>query len=1339
MRRRTVRSVVALSLATTFLASEVHAQEASVVPFPVRAYADENGVDLISGKFTAYSPGIRIGSDEMGLGYLREVRGAFYRDTMMGTIGISGSTYTVDIAGRSEAFTLAGGVFTPVEQIGSTLTLSGSVYTYTRSDGSFATFSTATYWTGNSSGISIASLTYPSGRSLTFHYTIAGYTDSTGVARQGRRLQSVTTNAGYHMKLSYQSDTLTSSSLGPWTRITRVKGLNSATDPCGVTDSSCPQTGRPELIIEPPVNTGTPQSGFTTQNYTDGEGRTTVYTLTGSVGQRQVTGIRLPGSTADDISVVYSGGRVSSISRSGVTTGYTSADLNGIRTVTVARPGGATRVVTFDINKSLLLTDRDELNRTVTYQYDANNRPSRVMLPEGNYVRVTRDSRGNVTEQRSVAKPGSGQSDIVTTASFPPSCANGVTCNSPTSTTDARGNVTDYTYDPAHGGVLTVTAPAPSAGAVRPQTRVSYTRLGAGGAPDAGGIFRVTAVSTCQTGAAPACVGTADEAKTTVAWTHGLLPSTITSGAGDGSLEARETRGYDAVGNLITLDGPLTGTADTVRYRYNLNREAIGTVGPDPDGAGPLKHRAQRLTIDARGLPTRSETGTVVSQGDADWAAFQPLQESRQDYDAWRRPTVQRLIAAGTTHALTQVSYDSRSRTECVATRMNPAAFGSLPASACTLGPEGTSGPDRIARSVYDGAGQVLQQQVAVGTAAQATEATLTYTDNGQTATLTDGENNRTTYVYDGHDRLSETRHPVSTKGANASSTTDFEGLTWDAAGNVVSTRLRDGQLIGATYDALNRLTLKNLPGSEPDVSYGYDLLGRLTSASQTGASLSFSYDALGRNLTQAGPQGTVTSAYDLSGRRTRLTYPGSELYLDYDYLVTGEMTRIRENGATTAIGVLATFAHDDLGRRTSLTFGNGTYQTYGWDAVSRLTSQSINLAGSADDLTISIPGYNPAGQITVQTRSNDAYAFRRFPPGGSRPYTSNGLNQYTQSGGVHPTYDARGNLVTSGPTAFTYSSENMLLSRTEPGEPNVTLSWDPLLRLREVQGAATARFGYDGLDLILEQDGAGATLRRFVFAPGWDQPIVQYEGNGTLTRRFLHADERGSIAAISNADGTVLAKNTYDEYGFPGLGNNLAPRFGYTGQVWLPEIGLYHYKARMYSPGLGRFLQTDPIGTADQVNLYAYVRNDPVNSTDPTGLLLNIVAGAAVSATLSYGAQVVRNYANGQTGVEAFSNVDVKMIAVDAAFGAAGLGLARAAYVGKASIVPGQVFNLNKSERIAAGFLGAVAPGTKTFIYFATHPGLNLGNFLDPYRYIFLFEDERETIGYGVDVGSQP
>jgi len=122
------------------------------------------------------------------------------------------------------------------------------------------------------------------------------------------------------------------------------------------------------------------------------------------------------------------------------------------------------------------------------------------------------------------------------------------------------------------------------------------------------------------------------------------------------------------------------------------------------------------------------------------------------------------------------------------------------------------------------------------------------------------------------------------------------------------------------------------------------------------------------------------------------------------------------------------------------------------------------------------------------------------------------------------------------------------------------------------------------------------------VFGPGSDEPLVQYEGTGTSTRRWFHADERGSVAAVSDASGDVVtAVNRYDEYG--NVQGTLTGRFGYTGQAWLPEIGMAYYRARIYNPAMGRFMQTDPIGMNGGMNLYAYTGNNPVNFTDPMGL----------------------------------------------------------------------------------------------------------------------------------------
>ncbi|MBL7599098.1 RHS repeat-associated core domain-containing protein, partial [Escherichia coli] len=88
----------------------------------------------------------------------------------------------------------------------------------------------------------------------------------------------------------------------------------------------------------------------------------------------------------------------------------------------------------------------------------------------------------------------------------------------------------------------------------------------------------------------------------------------------------------------------------------------------------------------------------------------------------------------------------------------------------------------------------------------------------------------------------------------------------------------------------------------------------------------------------------------------------------------------------------------------------------------------------------------------------------------------------------------------------------------------------------------------------------------------GGDNPLIWYDGSATASPRALQGDEHGSIVSIADATGALIAINSYDEYGIPAAGN--IGRYGYTGQLWVPQLGLWYYKARFYSPTLGRFMQ---------------------------------------------------------------------------------------------------------------------------------------------------------------------
>jgi RHS repeat-associated protein len=116
----------------------------------------------------------------------------------------------------------------------------------------------------------------------------------------------------------------------------------------------------------------------------------------------------------------------------------------------------------------------------------------------------------------------------------------------------------------------------------------------------------------------------------------------------------------------------------------------------------------------------------------------------------------------------------------------------------------------------------------------------------------------------------------------------------------------------------------------------------------------------------------------------------------------------------------------------------------------------------------------------------------------------------------------------------------------------------------------------------------------------------------------YYHQNALWSVEAITDSTATPVERYSYDAYGFvtvtDGTGTPVPQNswgtphsaignpWMFTGQRLDEETGLYYYRARYYDPLKGRFLERDPVGPADNVNLYEYVSDNPVNAADPTG-----------------------------------------------------------------------------------------------------------------------------------------
>jgi RHS repeat-associated protein len=158
--------------------------------------------------------------------------------------------------------------------------------------------------------------------------------------------------------------------------------------------------------------------------------------------------------------------------------------------------------------------------------------------------------------------------------------------------------------------------------------------------------------------------------------------------------------------------------------------------------------------------------------------------------------------------------------------------------------------------------------------------------------------------------------------------------------------------------------------------------------------------------------------------------------------------------------------------------------------------------------------------------------------------------------------------------------------------------------RAQKTVNSVLTQFRYDGLDAIQETGTGGDTS--YLRTLSIDEALARTDAGGTV--HYL-GDALGSSVALTTPGGTAAATYTYEPFGRTEVTGTPNPNpFRFTGRED-DGTGLYYYRARYYDPSRSRFISEDPIGLAGGMNLFAYVRNDPVNRVDPSGKWAHLLA----------------------------------------------------------------------------------------------------------------------------------
>ncbi|MBI5196646.1 MAG: DUF2778 domain-containing protein [Nitrospirae bacterium] len=509
------------------------------------------------------------------------------------------------------------------------------------------------------------------------------------------------------------------------------------------------------------------------------------------------------------------------------------------------------------------------------------------------------------------------------------------------------------------------------------------------------------------------------------------------------------------------------------------------------------------------------------------------------------------------------------------------------------------------------------------------------YNANGNIAKVTDAKLHDTYFEYNSINQLTTIKdYFLNTKAT----------YTYDSRHNLEQITNTSGRKIVYTYDALNKIKTKTLykeNGIDVDdlVNYTYDDSGRLTNINNSSANLTLGYDKAHR-LTSATTSGampgtTISYEYYKNDIRKMMTDAGGVS----NYSLRTAINPI-ETITTPYMGTY-TFSYDALNRRQNMTMGNGIAATYSYDDASQLGSfvfkdgagtvtsneyplyddvsnvkTEVDLSGTHsynyDELYRLITATHPAGN--PNEFFNYDFVGNRTDSHLSSSYTTNELNRLTEDNSFIYGYDTDGNITskqnktTNETTYFYYDAENKLVqvdkyNSTPTLISSVSYSYDGFgRRIKKNVNSTVTYYIYDNEDIRFETDAVGTITAEYTHGHGIDEPLAMRRSGANY---YYHTNGLGSITALTDSTKAVVQSYVYDSFGqIISQTGTITNPYTFTGREYDAETGMYYYRARYYDATIGRFISEDPVGFAGgDVNLYAYVGNNPVNFVDPFGL----------------------------------------------------------------------------------------------------------------------------------------